>query len=503
MAAPGLPPAVRGLLPALGPEPVWLVGGAVRDLLLGRSTTDFDFAVQGDGVAVGRRLANAVGADYYDLDSTRRTGRLLLTLEQGRRATFDFAGLRGSDIQADLEGRDFTVNAMAIALSTPEGVPLGPDGADGLLIDPLGGASDLRAKRLRTCSGTSILDDPIRAVRAVRLAIDFGFQIDDDTIDQVRRARGTLDRLSPERIRDELFRLLDGRSPAGGLRLMDRLGLLDEVMPELVPLRGLEQPSPHAFDVFEHTLATVDHLSKLSALLSGRSGKSEAKDLTEASALTRLGVYQTRLAAYLDFSPSLGRSRRSLLLWSALLHDSGKAKTFAVGEAGRIRFLGHETVGSRIAVEASRRLRLSTVEQAEVEMTVLHHMRPEWLETEGGPTRRAVYRFFRAVESTGPSVILLSLADLRARYVPPLPADVWDRRMGIAGRLLQAWFEEREGVVSPVPLLSGDQIMKIRALGPGPEVGRVIEALREAQAAGDVTTQDEAEAFVRDWRGGT
>jgi hypothetical protein len=184
------------------------------------------------------------------------------------------------------------------------------------------------------------------------------------------------------------------------------------------------------------------------------------------------------------------------LLWTALLHDGGKAKSQAVDEEGRIRFFGHETVGSRIAVEAGRRLRLSTVEQAEVEMTVLHHMRPEWLEAEGEPTRRAIYRFFRAAETTGPSVILLSLADLQARYVPPIPLPVWDRRLALAGTLLQAWFEERTAVVAPEPLLTGDEIMRLGRLDPGPEVGRVVEALREAQAAGEVATAQEAREFV-------
>jgi tRNA nucleotidyltransferase/poly(A) polymerase len=507
MTIPGLPSAVQGLLPALGPELVWLVGGAVRDLLLGRDTNDYDFAVQGDGLAVGRRLANTLGADYYDLDATRKTGRLLLTIAEGRRATFDFAGLRGQDILQDLERRDFTINAMAIALSraahpeegTLEGVPLDPAEGGARLIDPLGGAADLRQRRLRACSPTSIADDPVRAVRAVRLALDLGLQMDHGTGEQVRRAGSSLGGLSAERLRDEFFRVLDGRDPGAALRLLDHLELFSSILPELEPLRGLAQPEPHAFDAFHHSLATVDHLARLEALLSGRSGRAEAADLAEATALARLGPYQVQIREHLDFAPSFGRPRRSLLLWGALLHDSGKPMSRAVDEAGRIRFFGHETLGSGIAVEASRRFRLSMVEQAEVEMTVLHHMRPEWLEAEGEPTRRAVYRFFRAAESAGPSVILLSLADLLARHVPPVPAAPWQRRVETAARLLRGWFEERTDIVSPPPLLTGDEIMSLRHLSPGPEVGRLVEGLREAQAAGDVSSRDEAEAFVRQW----
>jgi len=502
MTVAGLPPAVQGLLPALGPEPVWLVGGAVRDLLLGRATTDFDFAVQGDGLALGRRLANALGADYYDLDPTRRTGRLLQTVAEGRRATFDFAALRGESILQDLGGRDFTVNAMALALRTPEGVALDDAGAAGRLIDPLGGADDLRHKRLRACSPQSIADDPVRAVRAVRLAVELGLRFDPDLIGQIRNARHALADVSPERLRDELFRIFDSPDPAAGLRLLDSLGLLAELFIELEPLRGLEQPPPHAMDAFDHSLATVEHLSRMASLLAGLSGRSEAGDLTEASALVQIGRYQTPLKAYLGFSPSFGRTRHTLLLWAALLHDTGKPKSRAVDDGGRIRFFGHETLGSRIAVEVGRRFRLSTVEQAEVEMMVLHHMRPEWLEGEGEPSRRAVYRFFRAAESVGPSVILLSLADLLGKYIPPVPPDVWERRVRLAARLLEAWFDERAQIVSPPPLLSGDEIMKMRRVAPGPEVGRIVEALREAQAAGEVESQEEAKAFVRGWREG-
>jgi tRNA nucleotidyltransferase/poly(A) polymerase len=530
MTTPGLPPTVMDLLPALGPEPVWLVGGAVRDLLLGASSEDFDFAVQGDGVALGRRLANTLGADYYDLDPTRRTGRLLLTVGDGRRVTLDFAALRGRHLHEDLERRDFTVNAMALALTsaaqrashpeeepgegraahpgegraahpgegTPQGGSAHPADTFGPLIDPLGGAGDLRKKLLRACAPDSIASDPVRSVRALRFAIELGLHLDGATTVQVRAAAGRLGEVSPERLRDEFFRLLAGPDPGAGLRTMDRLGLLTDVLPELEPLRGLEQPPPHAFDALEHTLATADRLARLAALLAGRSGKAEASDLAEASALARLGTYQQGLRSYLDFAPSYGRSRASLMLWTALLHDTGKARSRAIDDTGRIRFFGHETIGSRIAVEASRRIRLSVVEQAEVEMTVLHHMRPEWLEADGEPTRRAVYRFFRAAEATGPSVVLLSLADLLARDVPPVAAAAWHRRLDLAGRLLQGWFERRMDVVHPALLLSGEEIMALRGLSPGPDVGRVVEALREAQAAGEVMTKEEAEIYVRD-----
>ena len=488
--APGLPETVRRLLPAFASHRAWLVGGSVRDAILGRPTADFDFAVQGDALALGRRLANELGADYYDLDPQRGAGRLILTTGEGRRSKLDFTPLRGRDIAEDLRQRDFTVNAMAI--------PLGPAGAAADLVDPLHGVRDLQQKSLRVCSATAVADDPIRAVRAARLSSDLGLRLESKTIVQVRQAGSALAGVSPERLRDELFRLLECGAPGTALRLLDHLGLMDSVIPEIAPLHGLQQPPPHAFDAFEHTLATAEHLDHFNRLLSGRAGRASATELTEAEALARLGTYRDGLIAHLDFSPSYGRPRPALLLWSALLHDSGKPQSRAIDDQGRLRFFGHEAIGARVAVEACRRLRLSTVEQAEVEMTVLHHMRPEWLEAEGTPNGRAVYRFFRAAESAGVAVILLSLADLLGRYVPPVPQDAWQRRLETARLLLQAWFTEREARVNPPALLSGDDVMRLRGSGPGPEVGKILEELREAQAGGEVRTRQEAEGFVRD-----
>lgn len=495
MADPALilPEPVRDLLPAFGGQRVWLVGGSVRDLLLRRSTLDFDFAVDGDGVALGRRLANELGADYFDLDVGRRAGRLLLTVAPGRRATFDFASLRAPDLEHDLRLRDFTINAIAIRLS--------PEAAPPTVIDPLHGARDLREKRLRACSATAIADDPVRALRAARFAVDLGLRMEDDTVRQVRFAGRGLAGVSPERLRDELFRILDGGAPAGGLRLLEELGLLEALLPEITALRGLAQPEPHGFDALAHTLAVVERLGEIVGLVGEAGSVGEARDLVQAEALTALGRFRPGLADYLEFAPSFGRRRRSLLTWAALLHDVGKADTQAVID-GRIRFFGHELIGSRLAVAASRRLRLSTVEQAEVEMVILHHMRPEAMEADGGPTPRGIYRFFRAAESTGVAVVLLSLADLLGRYVPPAPPDAWRRRVATAHKLLEAWFEPTRPRLAPDLYLTGDDVMRELKIPAGPEVGRILEALREAQAVGEVRSREDAVTLVARMGGG-
>jgi putative nucleotidyltransferase with HDIG domain len=481
-----LPRAVEHLLPALTGARVWIVGGSVRDVLLDRASPDVDFVVDGDALALGRRLANEAGADYFELDSERGTGRMLLTTGEGSRTVFDFARLQGGSIEADLRLRDFTVDAMAVSLDDPE-----------RLVDPLGGLDDLHQRRLRACSTHAVLDDPVRALRAVRIAAELEARMTPDTVSQVRGAHGHLRGAPPERTRNEFFKMLRLESPAAALRNLDHLGLLTMVLPELEGLRGLAQPPAHAYDALTHTLAVVDALERLKSILPPEADEDRSSDLSAGMAIQRLGRFRKPLSAYFDVHLSVGRSRWQCLLLAGLLHDVGKARTQAVDADGQIRFLGHETVGAAMAVEACRRLSLSLAETSEIETIVAHHLRPEWLEKEPPVSRRAVYRFFRATGSTGVGVAILSLADLHAKHVPPVPQEAWSARLDIVRELLEAWFERREDRVMPSPLLDGKDVMRLANLTPGPTVGALLEDLREAQAGGEVASRAEAEEFVR------
>ena len=218
---------------------VYLVGGAVRDALLGRPVHDLDFVLERNAIKTARHIADALHADFYPLDSERDTGRVIVTNADGTHMLMDFAAFRGADpssgtgksLEADLEGRDFTLNAIALKLS------------DNSLYDPLGGAMDLKEKRLRACSPSAFTDDPVRILRGVRLAANFGFHILPETRAAMKAAAGLLGKVSPERLRDELFRILDGSQPATCLRALDLLGALDKVLPELSALKGVEPDS--------------------------------------------------------------------------------------------------------------------------------------------------------------------------------------------------------------------------------------------------------------------
>jgi tRNA nucleotidyltransferase/poly(A) polymerase len=479
-AAALLPPPLRRLPPlAQAAGSAWLVGGAPRDSLLRRQTRDLDLVVRHDACRLARCIANALGADYYTLDPDRDVGRVLFE-DAGERWTLDVARLRGADIDDDLRLRDFTVNAIAVGL------------ADGAWRDPLGGAADLRDHRLRLCSPEAIRDDPIRILRAVRFSLDLNLRIDPDAVRALRAAAGSLSSASAERLRDEAFRLLALEAPASALRLLDELTGLQALFPEVDALHGVEQPSPHAYDAWNHTLAVVDGMRAVLRCLAPGGESDGAGDLVLAEARLHLGAFAPALQAHLHKAPAAARPLSSLLIFDALYHDVGKAVTRSVDASGAIRFLGHEAVSAELAVERARALRLSGEEVERIGAAIAQHMRPGQLEKSQPISRRSLYRYFRDCGPAGIDVLLLSLADLLGKATPPVAPERWRMRLAAVRQMLESYFENHDDHLDPAPLVDGDDLMARLQLSPGPEIGRLLEALREAQAAGEVSTRDQA-----------
>lgn len=481
-----LPPLVEQVRAHLPPGQAYLVGGAVRDLLLGRAPHDFDFVVAAKAIPLGRKLANALGGDFYPLDSERDAGRILLA-QDGRRVVIDLVAQQGAEIEADLRGRDFTLNAMALSLAEPIA-----------LIDPLGGSADLRAKRLRITGALAFANDPVRILRAVRLAAAFGLQLEPETRAALRAAVPGLASVSSERLRDEFFRLLEAPKPAAALRALDVLGGLDPLLPELAPLKGLAQSLPHIYDVWNHSLHVVDKLDLVFAALDESYPAEGAGDLVSGLTVLRLGRYRSPVSAHLAAELVPGRPRRTLLLLAALLHDCGKALTRSVDADGRIRFFEHEARGAELVQARAEALRLSSDECELLRVVVANHMRPFLLSQTGEvPSRRAIYRYFRDTGAAGVDVCLLSLADLLGKNGAELAEAELTRRLDTLRALLEGYYERAEQVVSPPVLLDGDDLMRELGLKPGRKVGELLEALREAQAMGKVEDRTAALAFAR------
>ncbi len=470
----------------------WLVGGSVRDALLGRPIHDFDVAVERGAIETARDAAARLGAPMYVLDAERDTARIVIFDPAGARVFLDFAGLRDATIEADLFKRDFTINAMAVDLARPD-----------VLIDPFGGRRDLEARLIRAVSHRSLVDDPIRMLRAARQSISLSLQIEWQTRRRIRDSAHLIKSTSAERVRDELAQIVAVPGLYRSLPLLDRLGLLGQVLPELLSMRGVAQSPPHHWDVFVHTLRALDLLEILLWRAAGIASQARtaqtvatAPESVWSDIIRALGPMLPALRDHCQKTLSDDRPAWLALKWAAMFHDVGKPITRSVDPDGRIRFFEHEDVGAERVAGRMRALRFSSSEVERAATIVRYHMRPHHL-LESGLTRRAAYRFFRDTGEAGVDVLLLSLADHLATYGPDLDPDRWARRLELTRAMLDEYFHRHEETVSPPTLITGHDVMDLLGLKPGPQVGKVLEAVREAQAAGEARTREEALALAR------
>jgi tRNA nucleotidyltransferase/poly(A) polymerase len=376
------------------------------------------------------------------------------------------------------------------------------------LIDPFDGRNDASQGVIRAVADNVFSDDPLRLLRAVRQAAELGFRIDESTLVLIRRDASLLTSVAAERMRDELVRILALPSSWHFLAVMQETGLLIQVLPEVAFLVGIAQSAPHYQDVFDHSRSVLAHLESIRQLIwmpdvpnppgwqmSGDTLKALDDDgWADLTAVIR--PYQAELQAHLAMPVSAGLSRWGCVTWAALAHDWGKPATGSVDASGKIRFLEHEKWGAVLAQARMTALRMSSDETARISRLVGLHMRPGYLSHDYPPSHRAVYRFFRGAADCGPDCVVLSLADHAAIRSGNRFAESWERQVQTASLLLEVYFRERSRRVDPVPLLNGRQLISIFGLEEGPQVGALLESLREAQAIGEVTCHQEALAWI-------
>jgi poly(A) polymerase len=460
----------------------YLVGGFIRDALLCRQTGDIDIALDGDALEVASRLATAFGGKFVLLDAANGVGRVILAGQAGDPAAkqLDFSAL-AEDIETDLARRDFTIDAVALELGRwAEGQREAP------LIDPSGGLSDLRQGVIRVVSPSAFPSDAVRLLKGVRLAYELGFRIEDETEALMKRHCHLLSTVAGERLREELLRLMALPGEERLLPHLDELGLLTALIPELALARGVTQPKEHFWDVLAHSLSTV-------AAVDFVLGKG---DWAYADHEIRAAVpWSARLDEHFSRPVSSGSTRRILLKMAALLHDVAKPQAKTIEADGRMRFLGHAQQGADMTVAILERLRFSSREIKLVETLVRYHLRPTQMSQDGPPSARAIYRYFRDTGDAGVDILFLSLADHLATRGPRLEPEHWRAHTQLVDYVLTKRFQE-ESTLKPPRLISGHDLIRLFGLSPGPQIGELLEAVREAQASGEITTRDEALAYL-------
>ena len=326
----------------------YLAGGSLRDALLGRQPGDIDIAVGGDAIALGRELADATGGAFVSLNEAHATARVVLPEESANgvkapRPHVDLTSFEG-DIAQDLARRDFTIDALALPLADATG-----EAAWDGLVDPLGGLTDLTAGTIRPASDRVFRDDPVRLMRGVRLAAQLGFTLDDDAYRLIQRDAHLLTTVAPERLRDELLKTIAEPGASRHLRLMDDLGLLCRLIPELEEAKDVEQPPEHYWNVFYHCVEAPSALEQVTD-----------KAAIAANEVLACVPWHDSLDTYFDEEFSDGHTRRTIIKLGCLLHDISKPATKTVEPSGRMRFIGHDAQGAEVSETILRRLRMSS-----------------------------------------------------------------------------------------------------------------------------------------------
>ena len=447
----------------------WIVGGAVRDRLLGRATTDLDLAVPDDPKDAARALAHATGGAPFRLSGAFGAWRVV---GHGHSWHVDLVILRDGDIHADLAARDFTLNAMAEPL------------AGGELLDPHGGRADLEARRLRMVAPGALAEDPLRTLRAVRLAIELDLTIEPDTAAAITHAAPGLERVAAERIFGEFKHVIRSPSVRTGLQLMDTHGITARVLPELLALHGVEQNVFHHLDVYDHTLEVLDQVTAIERDPLG-AGFGEHADAVAELLREPLADELTR-----------GDSMRI----AALLHDAAKPWTRIERPGGGFGFPGHDREGAQLARAALRRLRASRALADHVAALCLHHLRLGFLVHERPLDQRAIWRYLRATEPHSADVTVFTVADrlaTRGKNAEPAIRAHFELALDVLGPALV-----RRAQGPRPPLLRGDELARELGLRPGRELGELLAQLEEDRFAGEIETRDDALRRARELRAG-
>jgi poly(A) polymerase len=467
------PPALQYLATLLSctPQQIYLVGGPVRDLLTGRrDIKDIDLLMASGSEDTARTFADAIEGSFFFLDEARKITRVVKGTGPGT-IQFDFTNFEGPDLHADLGRRDFTMNAMALDLRDF----VDKKSLEGL-IDLFHGQEDIKNKLIRVTKAEVLDDDPLRLLRAVRFAATLGFAIESGTAGHIRRRAKRIAEPSPERIRDEMFLILSEPNAEKHLMLMDSLGLLSPVFPELEPLRGFA-PGMYAVhhDVLTHSIKTAEYMDGV------------LSDLQNISPEHSESV-RKHLEEYLENLVP----RKAALRFACLLHDIAKPEALTEKD-GHIRFHGHDNLGAEKAMFICRRFRLSRDTEKAVTRVIKQHMRLFNIATPGDPSKNALYRYCRDLGDALPESLILAQADARAtREI--MPREKYTDTTKPMAAVLDYYYSQFLKVEAK-PLVTGQDLID-RGLKPGPRFREILEDIKERQAEGTLKDRQAALEYL-------
>lgn len=444
-------------------EKVYIVGGTIRDRILNVDISDYDFAVLGDAASVSKLVCDKLKGSYVPYAEDRGTYRVVY-----ENIVLDFTQIRGENIDEDLLHRDFTINAMAIRLNDFFDVDL--------IIDPLGGLKDLREKKIKCVEKSSFDDDPLRMLRAVRFAAKYNFSIDEDSKNLIREKADLIENVSSERIMSEIYSILKSKESFKYVQMMDELGLIDAIFPEIAEMKEIGKCYYQVLDSWHHSIKTIEEYETI------------VNELRFPSDIENL------VKKYLDKDLSSGNKLKDVLKLAAMFHEIGKKDAIYIDSDNRLQFYNHDVKGEKIVADIAKRLKLAKKEASLIKKMVLYHGNPFSLYIDG-IGNKALFKFFSDLEENALGCLLLSLADVTSAMKGQGRLNEASCYRNFITKLLRRYMDFER---TKTPLLTPLDIIVNFDLKDYKLLNQILYELRKNQFYGEIESREDAVKFVEE-----
>lgn len=438
----------------------FVVGGFVRDILMGKTSPDRDLIVCNcDVKQFSKNLADKLNGHYIELDTLNNIYRIVL---EDKINYIDVTCPIENDFEKDIKRRDLTINAIAYDLKNSK------------FIDLVGGIEDIKNQKICSIEDKNFEDDPLRLIRIFRFYAKTGFKIDKALIELSKKLCKRINEPAKERVNVELLKLFEGEYSELALIEMDNCGLLEELFPIYKEVKKVPKNSHHHLPLIGHLVETVKQVQLLYS------------NATE------------EVKIYLENKNYGGVSQLAFLKLSAFLHDIGKPSTWTIEEeTGRHRFIKHDDVGSQLVVPILKEFKFSKKQIEYVKMLIKYHIYPSGLFCSEDVTDKAIMKFYRKMDGYVIDVIMLAMADRLSARGEQITDEIVEKNINSLTKLLNDYLSIQKDI-KPLPkLLDGLDIMEILQIKQGPELGKIINELKEAQISGMVNDKQEAIDFVK------